>query len=131
MKTIIRFMTFMMFCLVLTCCVAVGGQSGKDGNSQNGTTVNGNDSGSGGSGNGSENNGLNQKDVEKAITRSAALDALYDNTTLGEVNLTFTQDNWNTLVSNSNSKNKTLYSTCDYQYIKGDNTYDITGIGIK
>ncbi|MBR6061514.1 MAG: CotH kinase family protein [Spirochaetales bacterium] len=108
MKTIIRFMTFVAVCLILTCCVAVGGQSS-----------------------GEKENKEKENKEKRTISRTAALNALYDNTTLGEVHLTFTDEQWNTLVSNSNSGNKTLYSSCDFVYKKGYKTYTMSNIGIK
>ncbi|MBR3731560.1 MAG: hypothetical protein IKN25_02820, partial [Spirochaetales bacterium] len=123
MKQTFRFLLFIMLVGILSgCTVLSSGSSANNGGSDN----------NGGSAGGGDNK------EKRTISRTAALNALYDNTTLGEVHLTFTDEQWNTLVSNSNKKvtatdgngntkswtvyDKTLYSSCDFVYKKGDKT---------
>ncbi|MBQ3922423.1 MAG: CotH kinase family protein [Spirochaetales bacterium] len=122
MKTIIRFMTFMMAIAIMISCVAVGGES----KAADETT--------------SQSSGKENKDKEKRTTsRTDALNALYKNTTLGTVELTFTDANWNKLLQNYNpsgsyvslAKNRKLYSACDFVYTKDGKTYTMSNIGVK
>ena len=78
------------------------------------------------------NNQASSSDIEKAVTRSEALNELFDNTTLGIITLTITQDQWDKMVSNTKSGNKkTVYVKSDFKYEKNGKTYEMNDIGVR
>ncbi len=116
--TFIRNLFFaFLICIVAACTT--------DSDSNSGNANNNN------SGNGSNNSGTNIKDIEKAVTRSEALDELFNNMNLGTITLTVAQDQWEQLINNTNSKKKSVYVKSDFKYEKNGKTYEMNDIGIR
>lgn len=120
----INFTFFKNFFIAFLICFAVACTTDNANNSEN--TGNNNNSNSSGN-----NSGADSKDIEKAVTRSEALDELFNNTNLGSITLTVTQDQWDQLVRYSNNKNKTDYVKGNLKYEKNGKTYEMNDIGIR
>lgn len=113
--TFIRtFFIALLICFVTACAIDNGN---KESNSSSGIN--------------NSNTGASSSDTEKAVTRSEALDELFDNTDLGTITLTITQEQWDELISNTINRRKTAYVKSNFKYEKNDKTYEMNDIGIR
>ena len=68
---------------------------------------------------------------KKYGSRMEALTALFDNTTLGVITLTISEDQWEQMISNTNNKKKDSYVKTDFEYKKDGAVYKMSEIGIR
>lgn len=107
--------------IALFMCLAVACTTGNDGKD--------NDD-SGNKDNDSKNENVSQGG-KKYGSRMEALTALFDNTTLGTITLTISEDQWKQMISNTNNKKKDSYVKADFEYKKDGAVYKMSEIGIR
>lgn len=98
----------LLLCFAVACTTTDKENNGNDSNnSNNGGNNNGDNGGNNNVDNGGNNNGDNGG--KKYGSRMEALTALFDNTTLGTITLTISEDQWEQMISNTNNKKKDSY----------------------
>ena len=130
-KTLIwKILIVFLLCFAVACTVDGRNDSDKNGSDNGGN--NGNDNGgNNGSDNGGGNNGGGNSSDKNYGSRSEALEALFDNTTLGVITLTITEDQWDQMISNTNNGKKDSYVKADFKYEKDGAVYQMSEIGIR
>lgn len=118
MKTnlIWRVLIVFLLCFAFGCTIDGENNNGNDSNNSN---------------NGGNNGGGNNSSDKNYGSRSEALEALFDNTTLGVITLTITEDQWEQMISNTNNGKKDSYVKADFQYEKDGAVYKMSEIGIR
>lgn len=125
-KTLIwKILIVFLLCFAVGCTVDGRNDSDNNGN-ENSDGSNGGDNG--GSNNGGSNNNSSNKNYG---SRSEALEALFDNTTLGVITLTITDDQWKQMAEYAKVKNKDEYVKTDFKYEKNGHVYEMKEIGIR
>ena len=123
-KTLIwKILIVFLLCFAVACTVDGRNDSDKNGSENSG--------GNNGSDNGGGNNGGGNSSDKNYGSRSEALEALFDNTTLGVITLTITEDQWDQMISNTNNGKKDSYVKADFKYEKDGAVYQMSEIGIR
>ena len=112
----------LLLCFAVACTTTDKENNGNDSNNSNNG---GNNNGDNGGNNNGDNGG------KKYGSRMEALTALFDNTTLGTITLTISEDQWEQMISNTNNKKKDSYVKTDFEYKKDGAVYKMSEIGIR
>ena len=131
-KTLIwKILIVFLLCFAVACTVDGRNDSDKNGSENSGGNNGSDNGGNNGSDNGGGNNGGGNSSDKNYGSRSEALEALFDNTTLGVITLTITEDQWEQMISNTNNGKKDSYVKADFQYEKDGAVYKMSEIGIR
>ena len=131
-KTLIwKILIVFLLCFTVACTVDGRNDSDKNGSENSGGNNGSDNGGNNGNDNGGGNNGGGNSSDKNYGSRSEALEALFDNTTLGVITLTITEDQWEQMAEYAKAKNKDEYVKADFKYEKGNHVYEMKEIGIR